>query len=227
VGDARLGKLSVNRQALKNVFDMPEFEKRARVVTRETRRQSNRSMPRVPFKHGVSDQTRLSGQEYPGLCIVTLVFMKGMLMDFPEVELAFAQLIFMALSLEVTITMEEYSDSYLERLQKLIVKFLLIYHAIVGPICECFSKSGLRIFKFHCFLHVIFYICQFGCAFNFFGGFCESHLKSLVKQQSKNTSRCQDCLDLDIMNRQYEVMSYNKKESSRNAYFHHFLCSAT
>jgi len=110
----------------------------------------------------------------------------------------------MALALEVAITREENSETYLETLQNLIAKFLLIYRAIVSPIRECFSRSGLRISKFHGLLHIVFYIRQYGCTFNFFGGFCESHLKSLVKQRAKNMSRQQDHLDLDIMNRQYK-----------------------
>jgi len=89
--------------------------------------------------------------------------MKGMLSQAcPEMELAFAQLIFMALSLEAALTMEEYTEGYLVWLEKIICKFLVIYRAIVGPFRECFSRSGLRIPKFHGLLHSVTYIWSMG-----------------------------------------------------------------
>ena len=57
-------------------------------------------MPRAPFHNGVTDQTCLLGQEYPGLCLIAPVAMKGMLPPVgPEIENAFYNLIFMALCL--------------------------------------------------------------------------------------------------------------------------------
>lgn len=161
-------------------------------------------MPKTPFKNGVSDQTRLAGQEYPGLSLLTLVAMKGMLPDDPSMERHFAHLIFMALAVEMLITQEEYTESFLQRLQCVLKKFLLIYRAVVGPMPEVFSRSGLRIAKFHGLVHACFYIRRYGTPYNFFGGFCESHLKSLVKQQTRTTSRRQSRLPLDIMNRLHE-----------------------
>jgi hypothetical protein len=72
-------KPQVSFNSLKRVFDKVEFERRFHVVTLAARRQSDRSMPRSPFKNGVTDQSRLTGQEYPGLCLITLIAMKGML----------------------------------------------------------------------------------------------------------------------------------------------------
>ena len=82
-------------------------------------------MPRAPFCNGVTDQTRLSGQEYPGLCLVTLVAMKGMLSPAgPTIEKGFYNLIFMALCLEVALTQESYTESQLDQLETAINKFL-------------------------------------------------------------------------------------------------------
>ncbi len=137
--------------------------------------------------------------------LITLVAMKGMLacVD-PSIERAFTSLIFMALCLEVALTQDSYTESKLDELQSSIQKFLRIYRSVVGPFRECFSRSGLRIPKYHGLLHMVFYIRRFGNTRNFFGGFCESHLKSLVKAPTKNTSRRQDRLDLELMNRQHE-----------------------
>jgi hypothetical protein len=203
-------KPPVSFKDLKRVFDKVEFERRFRVVTLAARRQSDRSMPRAPFKNGVTDQTRLTGQEYPGLCLISLIAMKGMLLhggqQHASIEEGFCSLIFMALCLECALTQSSYTDSNLSDVNKAVKKFLCIYRAVIGPFRECFSRSGLRIPKFHGLLHSAFYIRRYGSPYNFFGGFCESHLKSLVKGPTKNTSRRQDRLDLDLMNRQHEDM---------------------
>ena len=157
-------------------------------------------MPRAPFRNGVTDQTRLSGQEYPGLCLVTLVAMKGMLSPAgPAIEKGSYNLIFMALCLEVALTQESYTESQLNQLETAIKKFLRIFWWIVGPFRECFSCCGLWIAKFHGLVHIVFYIRWFGSTLNFFGGFCESHLKTLIKAPTKNTSHWQDHLDLELM----------------------------
>jgi hypothetical protein len=43
--------------------------------------QSDRSVPQTQFKNGVTDLTRINGQEYPGLVMLTLVTLKGLLHD--------------------------------------------------------------------------------------------------------------------------------------------------
>lgn len=64
-------------------------------------------MPKSPFKNGVTDLTRLTGQEYPGLCLITLVAMKGMLDQHHEKQ--FVSLLFMSLALNCWLTMDEYT----------------------------------------------------------------------------------------------------------------------
>ena len=120
-------------------------------------------MLRAPFRNGVTDQTCLSGQEYPGLCLVTLVAMKGMLSPAgPAIEKGFYNLIFMALCLEVALTQESYTESQLDQLEMAIKKFLQIFRWVVGPFRECFSHCGLWITKFHGLVHIVFYIRWFG-----------------------------------------------------------------
>jgi hypothetical protein len=171
------------------------------LVTNAAWWQSDREMPRVPFKSSVTDKTHLTGQEYPGLCLITLVAMKGMLHGHSKsLKCSFAKLIFITLSLECPLMLESYPAELLTRLDLVIPKYLDIYHTIIGPFHECYSRSGLWISEFHGLLHLSFYICQYGYPFNYFGGFCESHSKSLVKHPTKNTSRHQDQLELDLMN---------------------------
>jgi hypothetical protein len=214
-GNKKDNRPTVGFKTLKKLFNKSEFEKRFRVVTNAARRQSDREMPRAPFKNGVTDQTHLTGQEYPGLCLITLVAMKGMLHGHSKsLETLFAQLIFMTLSLECALTLDSYPEEFLSRLDSIITKYLDIYRRVVGPFRECYSSSGLRISKFHGLLHSTFYIRRYGNTYNYFGGFCESHLKSLVKQPSKSTSRRQERLDLDLMNRQHESHVCHASESN-------------
>jgi len=220
--DNPFGKPTADFKKLPKLFDQPEFEKNFRIVQQASRRQSDRDMPRAPFRNGVTDQTRLSGQEYPGLCLITLVAMKGMLSSVdPSIEHAFNSLLFMALCLEVALTQDSYTEVQLGELQSSIQKFLRIYRSVVGPFRECLSRSGLRIPKFHGLLHMVFYIRRYGSTKNFFGGFCESHLKSLVKAPTKNTSRRQDRLDLELMNRQHEshVCVSSERTLRRNGWY--------
>ena len=190
---------------LKSIFKKVEFERRVRIVTRSARRQSDRNMPRSPFKNGVTDLTKLTGQEYPGLVLMTLCSMKGLLPPTHHtLERKFALLLFLSLSLLNWLTLPSYCEKDLQMLDKRISIFLQFYAEVVGPVRECQSKSGLRITKFHCLRHFPQYIRMYGNTYNFFGGFCEALLKDLVKKPSKNTCRRQDRLDLDLLNRDYE-----------------------
>jgi hypothetical protein len=119
---------TVGFKKLKKLFNKTEFEKRFRVVTNAACHQSDCEMPRAPFKNGVMDQTRLTGQEYPGLCLITLVAMKGMLQGhLKSLETSFAQLIFMTLSMECALTLDSYPEELLSCLNTIIPKFLDIY----------------------------------------------------------------------------------------------------
>ena len=117
----------------------------------------------------------------------------------PKFKKGFYNLIFMALCLEVALTQESYTESQLNQLETAIKQFLQIFWWVVGPFQECFSCCGLQIAKFHKLVHIVFYIRQFGSTLNFFGGFCESHLKTFIKAPTKNTSHWQDHLDLELM----------------------------
>jgi hypothetical protein len=60
-------------------INKPKFEAIFRYLTMFARRQSDREVPRTPFRNGVTDLTRLNGQEYPGLVMLTLVALKVLL----------------------------------------------------------------------------------------------------------------------------------------------------
>ncbi|MGH7973985.1 MAG: hypothetical protein ACREBR_00565, partial [bacterium] len=55
------------------LFRKEEFERRVRLLTACASRQSDRDMPLLRGKNGVTPLTRLNGQEYPGLILVTMM----------------------------------------------------------------------------------------------------------------------------------------------------------
>ena len=124
--------------------------------------------------------------------------------DHRPFEKAFINTLFMALSIQQLLCLPEYTKDTLLKLDRQIRYFLTEFRRLVGPVRETDSKCGLRISKFHALLHFVWYIERFGSPINFFGGHAESLLKTILKANTKNTSRRQDVLDKDLMNRNHE-----------------------
>jgi hypothetical protein len=59
--------------------DQAEFERRIKIANEIATSQSDRDIPKTPFNNGVTSLTRLSGQEYPGLVMLTMVTLYKML----------------------------------------------------------------------------------------------------------------------------------------------------
>lgn len=184
----------------------PQFEAIFRHLTMYSRRQSDREVPRTPFRNGVTDLTRLNGQEYPGLVMLTLVALKVVLhnklslVKQKEIVLLFWRM----LVLNDMMNLKENSESTLTLMEARIVEFLDLYKRVFGPIAALSSKTGLRKVKFHAPKHASFYIRRYGASENFFGGTLESALKSTVKAPTKITSRRHDNLAKDLASRQHE-----------------------
>ena len=202
------------------IFPAAEFEARIRYVQSYSRRQSDRDMPRTPFKNGVTELTRLNGQEYPGLCLLTCICLKGIFHSqadkkIPEervkelilLEKSMALLIFLALSLELRLTAPSYTESELENLQKDIVTFLKFFRNVLGKYIEAGSKTGLRRPKFHAMLHFVRLIVALGATTNFFGGFLEALQKIMVKAPCTRTSRKHSSFQREILHRWIEHLA--------------------
>lgn len=172
-------------------------------------------MPRTPFKNGVTDLTWLNGQEYPGLCLLSLVAMKGIFYEtkkndkaqhskLRKLEKHFSLLLLLMLSLEARLTQEEYKESELLQLESDIRLFLRFYRTVLGPFAEALSTSGLRIPKFHALLHFPRYIRWHGATTNFFGGFLEAFQRLLVKIPCQRSSKKHATFQNEILKRNYE-----------------------
>jgi hypothetical protein len=184
--------------------DKATLEKRIRLLRIHCNRQSDRNVPRTPFNHGVTQLTKLSGQEYPGLCLLTMLTIEGLLGD-SDAEEDFSLLLWLSLSIEQLLTCEVYTDEQLNELDRKITLYMKFYRSLVGPQRELISKCGLRLSKFHALTKSVKQIRKFGSADNFFGGFLESALKSIVKNPTKRTNRQQHRHANDLMTRWYEA----------------------
>ena len=189
-------------------------------------------MPRGPFREGVTDLTRLSGQGYPGLMLFSMVAFKGIFhgtrlekeegMDFAaDLERRMCLLCFLALSLDVEMTLEVISEKQRSHLEKKVELFLDFFRQTLGVVIEYTSQTGLRRPKFHAPLHIVRDIIpKYGSTTNTFGGYLESFLKIIVKEPLKRTSRKHGSFQWELMARYSEeqVRRASKERLSSKGY---------
>ena len=197
------------RNATRTKFRAAAFESRFRQVMGSANRQSDRSMPRMPFKNGVTCLTRLTGQEYPGLCLLTMVCLESLvkLADHETaqtLESNMATLLWLSLSIEKLLTQDTYKEHEVNSLLKKLTKYLEFFQRVTGPWREMMSNSGLRLVKFHAMKHFPRQIRNYGSPHNFSGVYLESALKQLVKQPTKRTTRQHSRYEYDLLLRHYE-----------------------
>ena len=183
----------------KTKFPLAEMERRIRVVQKCSRRQSDRDMPRTPFRNGVTALTKMSGQEYPGLCLLAAVCMKGILhrpkdsgseiAAKREIERNFVLVLWLGLSLEKVLSAEEVSETELVEIEGKLQKYRRVLRTSVGILRETLSKTGMRVSKNEGLKHFVRQIRKFGSTLNSFGGFLEEFLKEVIKKPTKTTSR--------------------------------------
>ena len=192
-----------------------KFEAIFRYLTMYSRRQSDREVPRTPFRNGVTDLTRLNGQEYPGLVMLTIVALKALLHEKVPSDRHddIIRLFWWMLVLNEMMNEKESTASTLLLLDQRIEEFLILYKKVFGPTSAAVSSTALRKVKFHAPKHAVFYMKRYGSSDNFFGGNLESALKSTVKAPTKQTSRRHDRLSKELACRQQD--RFVCKESRR------------
>jgi hypothetical protein len=111
--------------------DQAEFERRLKMAKEVSSRQSDRDVPKTPFNHGVTCLTRLTGQEFPGLVMLTMVCLDGMLpsRNMPNQNLIkrFSHLLWLTLSLNVCLNKPEKTASEVDDLERKTIKYLSLY----------------------------------------------------------------------------------------------------
>ena len=193
----------------KELFDSSEFERRVRIISQHSKRQSDREMPRMSFNSGVTTLAGIQGQEYVGLSILTIAALPGMLKD-RNIEKQFASLLWTGIVLYSKATRDKFPYIELARSEsggdlafhKCVADYIKQYVTTCGKQREIQSpKTGTKQQKIHGLTHLSKQIELYGSAENFNGSYLESHLKSFIKHPAKRTRKTHSYFSSDLINR--------------------------
>ena len=203
-------------ESKKHSFDTSEYERRIRVLVSSAKRQSDRSMVKCSsFRDGVTQLSRLSGQEYPGLVLLTILALDG-LMSTQEEERKFQRLLNESLILYQSLMVDRLTHTEINRLERRIKEYLISYKKIIGPLQIMKSQVGLKLTKFHSLLHLGFFVREYGAPLNFFEGHLEEFLKHFVKKVYPRTTRQHHRYLYDLANRLQEQICLDLWEDDLN-----------
>ena len=189
----------------KHCFDQSEYERRIRVLVSSAKRQSDCSMIKCStFCNGVTQLSRLSGQEYPGLILLTLVAIDGLMSSVTE-EKKFCLLLNNSLVLYQSLMVEKITTSEVTSLEMKIKNYLIMFKQVIGPLQIMKSRVGLKLTKFHSLLHMGYFIKEYGSPLNFFEGHLEEFLKHFVKKLYPRTTRQHSRYLYDLTSRLHEL----------------------
>ena len=136
-------KPSIDGESNKGLANCAKFRNRICLVLQVVTWQSDCLMPKMPFNNGVTGLTQLAGQEYPGLCLLTMLSIDGLLGN-ASIEKSFAKLLWLSLSLEKLLTEFLQTTFTLEDLMKKIKVHLHLFRQMVGIHHERSSSCGLQ-----------------------------------------------------------------------------------
>ena len=116
-----------NKTASGDVFSRVSFEKAARIVNGFLERQSDCSIPSLLYRAGLTVVTKMQGQDFPGLCLLTILSMGGMMgPQYVELERDFTLLLWLGISMNNNLSQKVYTDDCLSILSECTV-FLVSY----------------------------------------------------------------------------------------------------
>ena len=154
------------------MFAKLQFEKNARYINSHLERQSDPNIPRLLYRSGLTALSKMSGQEIPGLCLLTIFSMGGMLgPENTDLEKDFTLLLWLGISINDSLFLPQYTETCVMTLKERINRFMSVTKTLVGPQREMPSQIGLRMAKFHGMKHYPHLIRKFGSPLNFFSGF--------------------------------------------------------
>ena len=203
---------------VRNVFLSAEFERRVRILSTKMRKQSVRDLPHSSFSHGVCKMSKLSGQEFVGLSVLTIAALPGCIKiddtkDRLKVEKDYSEVLWLGVSLYECFNRVSIPKNDLVLLDKKVRHYIRRFVDVCGEQRNIQSSVGTKLQKLHSLIHVTFDVQKYGSAGNFFGGHLESMLKTFVKKPSKRTRGISGDMFLnDICNRWSEfqmVKDYN------------------
>jgi len=153
---------------------------------------------------------KMSGQEIPGLCRLTIFSMGGMMgSENMHLEKDFTLLLWLCISINDTLFIPQYTSTCIDILEERVKRFMSVTKIMIGPQWEMISQIGLRMAKFHGMKHYPHLIRKFGSPLNFFGGYLESFLKDKLKRPSKSANGQLHRLKPDILTRSNETRQFS------------------
>ena len=186
-----------------------EIERRIRILSMHSKRQSDRDMPRAVFNKGVTTLGGIQGQEYVGLSILTIAALPGMLKDITQ-ERLFMKLLWKGISLCFILCRDKVPKEDIESSR--LMNKIRNYNDLFVQVCEnqrYYESPNVvcKIPKLHGLLHFPSQIEDHGSAENFNGSYLESMLKDFIKRPGKRTRRTHTDFAKDLMNRWSEFSS--------------------
>ena len=139
-----------NRTASQDVFSRVSFERAARIVNGFLERQSNCSIPSLLYRAGLTAVTKMQGQDFPGLCLLTILSMGEMMgPQYVELERDLTLLLWLGFSMNDNLSQKVYTDDCLSILSECTTWFLTVTKALIGDQHEYLLSAGLWLVKFH------------------------------------------------------------------------------
>jgi hypothetical protein len=194
---------------IKKPFQEVEFERRVRLLSTFSKRQSDRSNPRAVFNTGVTTLAGIQGQEYVGLSMLSIAALPNMLKD-RQLEKKFMDLLWKGISVYSLLTRSEVPKRDIQNgmLQQQLGLYIKCFVDVCGDQRRITSPTvGCKIQRLHGISHFPKQISQFGSAQNFNGSFLESHLKTFIKHPAKRARKTHADFSHDLINRWCEHAS--------------------
>ena len=136
------------------VFSKLYFEQSARYINSHLERQSDRDIPKLSYRSGITALSKMSGQEIPGLCLLTIFSMGGMMgSENMHLEKDFTLLLWLCISINDTLFIPQYTSTCIDILEERVKRFMSVTKIMIGPQREMISQIGLRMAKFHGMKH--------------------------------------------------------------------------
>lgn len=180
---------------LKNAFRTAEFERRVRILSKLSKRQSYRHIPRSTYSNGVCSLSGLSAQELIGLSILTIVALPGCIdIESTEkrlsIERGFSELLWLGVSLYESFNCVSI-DKHIEMnvLETKVRYYIHNFCEVCGEQRNFISEVGTKLTKLHSLVHLVLSIRKYGVPNNYFGGYLESMMKTFVKYPSQRTRK--------------------------------------
>ena len=120
----------------------------------------------LTFCNGVTQFSRLHGQEYPGLVLLTMIYIDGLMSTASE-EQDFRLLMNDGLVLYRSLMVNRITQNELSDLKNKNKKYLIYFKKILGQLQIMKSNVGLKLTKFHSLLNVPYFVKQCGAPLNF------------------------------------------------------------